>query len=852
MSRLRRLVPSFIRRRYALKFGIVLLVIGLSVGAIGIVETSMITDTVEQTVLNEQQDQAVQEATEIENWNDRNDQLLLSTAQAPIFSAVQDEGQGGDGEDLAAIDGYLEDVYSELPENTRVNALYVDTSTDSGDILAGTGGAESLEELAFPETDELESASAYAVQRTDPYLIEDDVSLVFDERPVRSYYVGIPGTDRAVVLTFDLADRSSNSPTVWQSETVVTIVDDEGQIIADDAYLGYGSDPDNVSFGETYGNAELLDTAEENSLGALRFDEAPTDALQQEPYDFSPGGYVVGYYTTGEDWTVLVHTTEDQALGVVDSIGQFGALITLASVLIIAVLGAIIGRNTAASIDRLTEKARQMEAGDLDVELESNRIDNIGQLYDGFDSMRVELKNTIQEAEDARDEAEAERERVNRINTHLEQKADEYSTVMQAAADGDLTTRMDPESENEAMADIATEFNEMLGELETTVDQLSQFATDVATASEQVTASSEEVQTASAEVSTSVQEISDGADRQHQSLQSIDSELNTLSTTTEEIAASSSQVATLAERTATTSRDGSDTAQEAIDACEDLEDEHQAVVEEFEELETQVDQIAELTETITEIAAQTNMLALNASIEASRSASDGDTGGFSTVAEEVKELSQDVKEAAEQIDERLEAVESQTARSATEVDQTTDEIERVNDLVTTVVDDLEEIATYAQETNDGVQEISAATEQQAASTQEVVAMVDKVASISEETTAEAETVAAAAEEQTSALTEVTGSAQQLSQQATTLSAALDRFETDAAADTEDAALLDATVAGEGESAITSESAGMTDGSDDTDDTEDGEGSGDEETTANSDEDTDAEADVFEFTGDQAE
>ncbi|WP_049896673.1 methyl-accepting chemotaxis protein [Natrialba chahannaoensis] len=840
-SGIRRLVPSFIRRRYALKFGIMLLIIGLSVGAVGIVETSMITDTVEQTVLNEQQDQAVQEATEIENWNDRNEQLLASTAQAPIFSAVQDDGQGGTVEDLEAIDEYLEDVYDELPENTRVNALYVDTSTESGDILAGTNNASSLEELAFPETDELESASGHVAQRTDPYLIEDNVSLIFDERPVRSYYIGIPGSDRAIMLTFDLADRSSNSPTVWQSETVVTIVDDEGQIIADDAYLGYGSDPDNVSFGETYGNAELLDTAEENSLGALRFDEAPTDVLQQEPYDFSPGGYVVGYYTTGEDWTVLVHTTEDQALGVVDSIGQFGALITLASVLIIAVLGAVIGRNTAASIDRLTDKAKEMEAGNLDVELESNRIDNIGRLYDGFDSMRHELKNSLREAEDARAEAEDERERVGRMNAHLEQKADEYSTVMQTAADGDLTARMDPESENEAMGEIATEFNEMLGELETTVEQLSQFATDVATASEQVTASSEEVQTASAEVSTSVQEISDGADRQHKSLQSIDNELNTLSTTTEEIAASSSQVATLAERTAETSRDGSDIAQEAINACDDLEDEHQAVVEEFEELETQVDQIAELTETITEIAAQTNMLALNASIEASRSASDGDTGGFSTVAEEVKELSQDVKEAAEQIDERLEAVESQTARSATEVDQTTDEIERVNELVTTVVDDLEEIATYAQETNDGVQEISAATEQQAASTQEVVAMVDEVASISEETTAEAETVAAAAEEQTSALTEVTGSAEQLSQQATTLSAALDRFETDAAADAGDAALLDATVAGEGESAIASESAGVTDGSDDT---EDGEGSGDE--------DTDAEANVFEFTDDKAE
>ncbi len=74
---------------------------------------------------------------------------------------------------------------------------------------------------------------------------------------------------------------------------------------------------------------------------------------------------------------------------------------TLVGVVLVGVLGAAIGRTTAASIDRLTEKAARMEEGDLDVDLESSRIDNIGRLYDGFDAMRTELKATIAEAEDA-------------------------------------------------------------------------------------------------------------------------------------------------------------------------------------------------------------------------------------------------------------------------------------------------------------------------------------------------------------------------------------------------------------------------------------------------------------------
>ena len=132
------------------------------------------------------------------------------------------------------------------------------------------------------------------------------------------------------------------------------------------------------------------------------------------------------------------------------------------------------------------------------------------------------------------------------------------------------------------------------------------------------------------------------------------------------------------------------------------------------------------------------MLALNANIEASRSTSGEEDGGFGVVAQEVKELSQDAKDAAEEIEDRLEAIREQTRRSADEVEQTSEDVDEASAQVADAVDALEEIAEYAGETNTGVQEISAATQQQAASTQEVVAMVDEAATISEETTAESD------------------------------------------------------------------------------------------------------------------
>ncbi|WP_226006833.1 methyl-accepting chemotaxis protein [Natrinema salinisoli] len=769
MGDLRNVVPAPIRRSYALKFGIVLLVMAISVGSLGLVATATLTDSVETTTLDDQQDTAVREAQAIDNWDDRNAQLVASTSHAPVF---------GTGDD-AAIEAYLQDSYSDFPE-ARMNAMYVDTST--GEIREGVDtDAATLEELQFPASEELEGdLSQHSIQRTDPYAMPDESGLAFDTRPVVSYYVGV-GENRALVITFNLADRSSNVLSSTDSDTVMTVVDEEGRIVGDDAYLGYEDGREAVTFFEPYeGNDALLESAREGP-GATKIDGKPPEILHEEPYNFAPDGYVVGYHTTADGWTVLVHTAESDAFGFVNAVNRFGTGITLGGVLLIGLLGAVLGRTTARSIDRLTRAVGEMEDGNLDVAVETERIDNIGRLYDGFASMRDELKQKITEAEAARADAERERERVEEINEDLQEAAASYCDVMEAAADGDLTVRMDSgTSENETMQAIATDFNEMLTELEGTVEQISRFATDVATASEQVTASSEEVKSASEQVSESIQEISNGADNQYESLRSVDAEMNTLSTTTEEIAATSNEVATAAERTARTSREGHDAAQEAIDACEHLETERDAVVEEFEQLREEVAQIDDLTDSIADIAEQTNMLALNANIEASRSASaDGDDGGFAAVAAEVKELSQDVKDATDEIGSRLERIQDQTEQSAEEVDRTSQEIERVHDLVTDTVSSLEEIAEYAQETNDGVQSISTATEEQASSTQEVVAMVDEVATIAEETTAEAETVAASAEEQTSALTAVSESAGDLSQQAVALSEALDRFDTDA-------------------------------------------------------------------------
>ncbi|WP_222916936.1 methyl-accepting chemotaxis protein [Natrinema sp. SYSU A 869] len=760
----RRLVPTAIRRRYAVKFGIALLILGLSVGLIGFVATGTIANQVEDRVQSDHASAAGQEAQSMQMWNEQNEHTIGMIARSDVVAS----------DDSTAIEGRFLDWEEHLDADT-FDISYVNLNNET--VTASTNDAyqgASATDINNVPSGAYEDATETVPWVSDAYLADGE----FGQNTTVVTYVqrSAENENRAIVYTADLEAYANQ---LQDEEGVTTVVlDGDNNVMLDNA--GYGKNHETLGY--TYSD-------DSNLVQRARTEGANTQQVSGSLLSFDNYAYGLGEDNTddyvassarvfGTDWVVLTVEPTDQALGFVNNVNQWGLVATILGVLMIGAVGAVLGRNTAVSIDRLTDKASEMEEGNLNVDLETKRIDNIGRLYNGFDSMREALREQIQEAEAARKEAERERERVQEINGHLEEKAAEYSDVMEAAADGNLTARMEADGNNEAMAEIAKDFNEMLDEIEQTIAELNRFATDVATASEQVTASSEEVRSASQQVTESIQEISDGADRQNESLQSVNQEMSGLSTTTEEIAASSNEVADIAERTVDTGHEGQEAAQAAITAMDGIENEAGDAVTEIRRLEEEVQQIDELINTISEIARQTNMLALNANIEASRSASGSDDEGFSVVAKEVKALSEDVADAADEAEDRLEAIRKRTETSAAEVEGTSSDIENASEQVEEAVNALEEIAELAQETNVGVQEISAATEEQAASTQEVVAMVDDAATISEETTSEAENVAAAAEEQTTALTEVTKSASSLSEQASQLSGALDRFDTD--------------------------------------------------------------------------
>ncbi|ELY82742.1 methyl-accepting chemotaxis protein [Natrinema pallidum] len=745
MVSLASLVPSFIRRRYLLKFVVSILAVVLVIGSVGAVSYVQIDKTVRTDSNNQLESTAETHADTISNWVES---MRVQTRTASDSSVLR-EG------DPQAVQGKLVEEQARMDVDVRA-IHYVDTEND--EIVTSTNAAyrgESFADLSEPWA-------------TDGF--EDTLGLDESVWHSQSAYESDTLGDKVMAFASPVTDRDDRAVVI-----IGTLEYQVNQLHEENT---------SASTAIISGDGATVFKAESASLNADTADKEAIEAALGGRMSLTHDSDIVRAYVPvgNTPWVAVTSVPAEQAYGVASDVGTNVITMVLASLIALGAVGVVLGRQTVVPLTRLRDRTAEMEEGNLDVDLETNRVDEIGRLYDGFDSMRTSLRNQIEAAEVARREAEVARDETESMNRHLETKAEEFSSVMDECADGDLTQRLNPESESEAMTDIAIAFNEMLEELEETTANVKAFADEVAAASEQVTASSEEVRSASQQVSDSIQSISDGADRQNQNLQSVNQEMSDLSTTTEEIAASSNNVADLAEQTAETGRLGRQAAQEAIDGMHVIESESTEAVDAIQDLEEEMAQVDELVDFISDVARETNMLALNANIEASRGDSGEDGSGFGAVATQVKELAADTKSTAEDIEKRLERIDEQTSETATEVQRTAERISEHVGSVENAAEALDEIAHYADRTNDGVQEISAATEEQAASTQEVVAMVSSATNISESTAAESQRVAAAAEEQTSALSEVSESASSLADQAAHLSETLDHFDTDRAED----------------------------------------------------------------------
>jgi len=524
---LQTVTPTPIRKSFAVKFGLVLLIMAVSIGAIGVVATMEITDQTEQNVKDEYRGVATQESDIIREWLQRNQ---LSTK---LVSGGTDWSGSNYGELRTTLETERNGLSADIFE------LHLVDNTADGMVIQASTSVEGQQAVGEVERGWVQRKAASIRSMSVPEVIRSDTY-----RAGSQYVVGfispVSGDqDRYFLLEVKVAPIVNSIQGINTEGSGFTQVVNAtgGEVLID------GRGAENEFLLQPYASSS-------EARKPLRLATQLRDGSEQagviakmEANDVLDETYTVGYAPIEDtNWVVVTHAPRSEVFGFVQAISNWGLIATLGAVLLIGIVGTVLGYSTSQSIDRLTAKTEEMREGNLDVKFYTSRVDNIGRLYGGFGEMRDALKQQIDEAERARKEAEVSRAEAMEMSNYLQEKAQEYSQIMQQCAAGDLTQRMTEDGENESMDQIASEFNAMIEELEKTTGQLKSYVDEVEAAGAEVEQSANTVRQASEQVADSIQTISDDAYDQKERLQDVSETMDEVATDLENYAAQHPQV----------------------------------------------------------------------------------------------------------------------------------------------------------------------------------------------------------------------------------------------------------------------------------------------------------------------
>ncbi len=305
---------------------------------------------------------------------------------------------------------------------------------------------------------------------------------------------------------------------------------------------------------------------------------------------------------------------------------------------------------------------------------------------------------------------------------HLAQNADQV-------AQGDLTVTMEMETKDE-IGSLADSFNQMVQSLRATIEQVTEASSSVASASSQISSSTEE--------------MAAGARQQTEQAEMVASAVEEMANTIVENSQNAAKTVETAQQAGDAAVEGGKIVEETVEGIKRIA----AVVEKtavtVQELGRSSDQIGEVVSLIEDIADQTNLLALNAAIEAARAGEQG--RGFAVVADEVRKLAERTTKATKEIGGMIKKIQQDTQEAVVSMHEGTAQTEAGIKLADKAGRSLKEIVGVSHTVTDMVKQIAVASGQQSTASEQIAKNVESITNVTNETAIGTQQIAKAAED----------------------------------------------------------------------------------------------------------
>ncbi|MBI5655328.1 MAG: methyl-accepting chemotaxis protein [Geobacter sp.] len=294
-------------------------------------------------------------------------------------------------------------------------------------------------------------------------------------------------------------------------------------------------------------------------------------------------------------------------------------------------------------------------------------------------------------------------------------------------ADGDLTQKAEIVSDDE-LGDMGRDFNRM-------VDSMSAMISTITCTSSQLAAAANQLQGTAVQIATGAEEVACQA--------------GTVATAAEEMSATSGDIAQNCQSAAeggyranSTATAGAEVVNATVQVMNRIAGRVHETARSVESLGSRSDQIGEIIGTIEDIADQTNLLALNAAIEAARAGEQG--RGFAVVADEVRALAERTTKATREIGDMIKAIQSETRSAVTAMEEGVQEVESGTTEAARSGQSLQAILEQINTVTMQVNQIATAAEEQTATTGEITSNIHQITEIVQETARGAQESATAA------------------------------------------------------------------------------------------------------------